>query len=155
LTDASPAIQAKITCAGTACRSFGQGSDALQKLADLPIAEKQVERVSECIGAERVAERQAEVAAYQDLPLASKFAVPDGVTAPDLAVVMTDGGRLQILDRGAAQDPPAAAGPVAGPPAGPPRSRTAPPRRPRPRCGSRTRAAAQRVIGGKTRWVCC
>jgi hypothetical protein len=71
----------------------------LHKLADLPVPEKQVERVSERIGAERVAERQAEVAAYQALPLTAKFAVPAGVTPPDLAVVMTDGGRLQILER--------------------------------------------------------
>jgi len=33
------------------------------------------------------------------LPLVEKFAVPAGVTPPDLAVVMADGGRLQILDR--------------------------------------------------------
>ena len=65
----------------------------------MPIPEKQVERISERIGAERVAERQAEVDAYQALPLASKFAVPAGVTPPEVAVVMTDGGRLQILTR--------------------------------------------------------
>src|SRR5207248_8211704 len=47
----------------------------------------------------RVAERDAEVAAHQALPLVEKFAVPAGVTPPDLAVVMADGGRLQILDR--------------------------------------------------------
>jgi hypothetical protein len=42
------------------------------------------------------------------LPLVAKFAVPAGVTPPDLAVVMADGGRLQILDRAAhaAADPP-------------------------------------------------
>jgi len=36
------------------------------------------------------------------LPLVQRKSVPVGVTAPDLAVVETDGGRLQILDRSAA-----------------------------------------------------
>lgn len=91
------------------CRSFAQGSDALAKLADLPIPEKQVERVTERIGHERVAERAAAVAAFQALPLAEKFRVPAGVTPPALAVLMTDGGRMQILDR---QPPPAAPPPT-------------------------------------------
>jgi len=77
----------------------------LDKLADLPVPEKQVERVTRRIGAERVAERDADVAAFVALPVVEKFAVPPGVTAPPLAVVMADGGRLQIRDepaRGAA-----------------------------------------------------
>jgi hypothetical protein len=92
-------------------RSFAEGSELLERLADLAVSAKQVERVTRRIGAERVAERDAEVAAYQALPLVEKFAVPDGVTPPDLAVVMADGGRLQILDRAqqsAAQPPPGA-----------------------------------------------
>ncbi len=70
----------------------------LDKLADWPVPEKQVERVTRRIGAERVAERDAETAAFAALPLVEKFAVPSGVTAPELAVVMVDGGRLQIRD---------------------------------------------------------
>ncbi len=81
----------------------------MRKLADLPITEKQVERVTERIGVERVAERVAEVAAYQALPLSEKFAAPAGVTPPALAVVMVDSGRMQILDRRAKGEKPAAA----------------------------------------------
>jgi hypothetical protein len=92
-------------------RSFAEGSELLDRLADLPVSAKQVERVTRRIGAERVAERDAAVAAFQALPLAAKFAVPAGVTPPDLAVVMADGGRLQILDRSA--PPPGAAGAAA------------------------------------------
>jgi hypothetical protein len=66
----------------------------LQKLADLPIPEKQVERVTERIGHERLAARQAAVAAFQALPLASRFQVPPGVTPPALAVVLVAGGRM-------------------------------------------------------------
>jgi len=107
-SEASPALQQKITYAGTVSRSFAEGSELLQQLADLPVSAKQVERVTRRIGAERVAERDAQVAAYQALPLVEKFAVPTGVTPPDLAVVMADGGRLQILDRAkpSAADPP-------------------------------------------------
>jgi hypothetical protein len=92
-------VQQKITYAGTVSRSFAEGSDLLGQLAELSVSAKQVERIARRIGTERVAERDAEVAAYQALPLAEKFALPKGVKAPDLAVVMADGGRLQILDR--------------------------------------------------------
>ena len=105
-------MQQKITYAGTVSRSFAEGSELLGRLADLPVSAKQVERVTRRIGAERVAERDAAVAAYQALPLVEKFAVPAGVAPPDLAVVMADGGRLQILDRAApptADAPPPAA----------------------------------------------
>jgi len=110
-SEASPAVQQKITYAGTVSRSFAEGSELLGRLADLAVSAKQVERVARRIGQERVTERDAAVAAYQAMPLVEKFAVPAGVTPPDLAVVMADGGRLQILDRTAARgaDPPAAA----------------------------------------------
>jgi hypothetical protein len=98
-------VQEKITYAGTVSRSFAEGSQLLERLAERSVSTKQVERLTRRIGTERVAERDAEVAAYQALPLVEKFAVPAGATAPELAVVMADGGRLQILDR--AQRPPA------------------------------------------------
>jgi hypothetical protein len=118
-SEASPALQQRMTYAGTVSRSFAEGSELLERLADLPVSAKQVERVTRRIGAERVAERDAQVAAYQALPLVEKFAVPAGVTPPDLAVVMADGGRLQILERATppAPDPrPQAAGAAAGTP---------------------------------------
>jgi hypothetical protein len=89
----------KITYAGTAGRSFAEASATLHHLADLAVDPKQVERVTERIGAERIAERDAQAAAFQALPLVEKFCAPPGQAAPDLAVVMADGGRLQILDR--------------------------------------------------------
>jgi hypothetical protein len=108
-------VQQRITFAGSVSRSFAEGSELLGQLADLAVSAKQVERVCRRIGGERVAQRDAEVAAFQALPLVEKFQTPAGVEAPDLAVVMADGGRLQILDRAArpAADPPAAAGDAA------------------------------------------
>jgi len=102
---ASPAIPKQTVSAGTCCRSFGHGRDALQQLADRTVGEKHVERLTERIGHERLAERAAAVAAFQALPLVEKLQVPTGVTPPDLAVVMVAGGRLQIFDRRQARPP--------------------------------------------------
>ena len=96
-------MQEKIVYAGVHSRSFRQASDSLQMLADLNVPTKQIERLTEGIGAERVAEREAAVATYQALPLAEKHASPAGVAAPSVAAVMVDGGRLQIRD--AADEP--------------------------------------------------
>lgn len=57
---------------------------------------KQVERVTERIGAERCAQRDAEVEKYMGLPLVQRKDEPAGVAAPAVAVVSVDGGRLQI-----------------------------------------------------------
>ncbi|MBY0527803.1 MAG: hypothetical protein K2R98_30685 [Gemmataceae bacterium] len=97
-SELSPAVQQRVVYAGTVARSFAEASDLLQRLADLPLATKAVERLTRRIGAERVAERTADVAAFTSLPLVDKFAVPADVTPPEVAVVMVDGGRLQIRD---------------------------------------------------------
>jgi hypothetical protein len=102
-------VQQQISYAGTVSRSFAEGSELLERLAALSVSAKQVERLTRRVGAER----DAAVAAYQALPLVEKFAPPAGLTVPELAVVMADGGRLQILHRSAAtaaEVPPAAAG---------------------------------------------
>lgn len=82
--------------------SYEQASRDLAKLAEVEVPTKQVERVCQRIGEERVAERDAAVDAYQALPLAERKSVPAGVTAPEVAVVGCDGGRLQILERSGA-----------------------------------------------------
>ena len=101
----SPHVLKKIVFAGTQHPSFAQGSAALAALAGLTIATKQVERVTEKIGRERVEQRDQAVANFQRLPLMTRCQSPLP-NPPDLAVVEMDGGRLQILDRGtAAADP--------------------------------------------------
>jgi hypothetical protein len=91
-----------IVYAGTVCTSYLSASTVLAKLADLSINEKQVERQTRDIGVERVAERDAETASYEKMRTVGKFETPVGVAPPDLAVVMVDGGRLQVLDSEAA-----------------------------------------------------
>jgi hypothetical protein len=102
-------LQQKIVYAGVTGRSFAEASATLQRLADLGVGAKQVERLTEGIGEERVQQRDAAAATFASLPLVQKFAAPPEGTPPDLAVVMADGGRLQILDRAAAETEAAAA----------------------------------------------
>jgi hypothetical protein len=82
--------------AGIQNSSFAQGSADLLDYLDFQVDPKQVERVTERIGAERCVQRDAAVAHYQSLPLTERKNKPAGVTAPDLAVVCADGGRLQM-----------------------------------------------------------
>jgi hypothetical protein len=95
----SPALQQKIVFAGANNTSYAQAEQDLRVLAELDISDKQVRRVCLGVGAERVAERDQAVADYQALPLVQRKDVPAGVTAPDVAVVSVDGGRLQIFER--------------------------------------------------------
>jgi len=101
----SPSVQRKIVYAGAAHGSFEQGRQSLQELAEVTVSAKQVERLTRQVGGERVAERDGEVAAFQQLPLADKHQTPASVTSPDVAVIQVDGGRLQIFERGAAAAP--------------------------------------------------
>src|SRR5258707_1266 len=94
----SPAMLEKIVLAATACTSYQSASTVLAKLTDLSINEKRVERLTRDLGGERVAERDAQTADYEAMRIVGKFETPVGVPAPDLAVVMVDGGRLQVLD---------------------------------------------------------
>ena len=101
----SPHVLKKIVFAGTQTPSFAQGSAALEALAGLTISTKQVERITEKIGRERLEQRDRAVEDFRKLPLMTRCESPISL-APDLAVVEMDGGRLQILDRRAeASDP--------------------------------------------------
>src|SRR5205823_2075815 len=72
----SPAVLRRVIYAGTHHPSFAQGSQALRHLADLEVPTKQVERLTQGIGWERCAERDAAVADYLDLPLPERKSVP-------------------------------------------------------------------------------
>ena len=91
----SPHVLRQIVYAGVQNTSFAAGRDDLLNLARLKISEKQVERVTERLGQERVEQRGAQVQAFLKLPVMEKFAAAVA-HPPDLAVVEMDGGRLQI-----------------------------------------------------------
>lgn len=77
-----------------------QGEQTLKELAGVQVSAKQVERLTRQVGQERVLERSRMVAAFQELPLADKHQTPAGAVSPEVAVIMVDGGRLQIFERG-------------------------------------------------------
>jgi hypothetical protein len=89
----------KVIHAAVTNSSFVLGSEDLAELAEVAVPPKQVERIAKGIGRQRCDERDDATAAYLALPLLERKGAPAGVTPPDLAVVGTDGGRLQIFDR--------------------------------------------------------
>jgi hypothetical protein len=95
----SAAMLDKIVYAGVNNSSFAIGSKDLSKLAEVDVSAKQVERVCQRIGGERLAERAQAVVAYQQLPLIQRKQTAPATVAPALAVVGCDGGRIQILER--------------------------------------------------------
>jgi hypothetical protein len=97
--DYSPTALRKVTYAGTQAASFPQGARDLQELAELEVSPERVRRATERIGAERVAERDAQAAAYAALPLPERGKTPADQPAPAVACVQMDGGRLQFFDR--------------------------------------------------------
>jgi hypothetical protein len=100
----------KIVYAGSNSPAFQRGSQDLLALAEVTVDAKQVERLTERIGHERQDERDTAVATYLARPLAQREDPPPEVTAPQLAVVEMDGGRLQIRAAGDEPDETAAVG---------------------------------------------
>jgi len=91
----SPSLLEKVSYLGVLLKSFRQGEVAIAKLLDITLGHKRIERLTQRIGAERVAESDGEIADFEALTLMQKVAGPSGVTPPKSAVVMGDGGRFQ------------------------------------------------------------
>ncbi len=85
----------KIVYAGVQSHSCAEGAEHLEKLAEVAIPVKQIERLTRQIGEERLAERTCQVAAWEKLPLSERENTP-GPPPPAVAVAEMDGGRMQI-----------------------------------------------------------
>lgn len=94
----SPALLEKASRLGTMLSSFPQAHQASEQLLERVLGIKRIERLTERIGDERVAQRDAETAAFEGLPLVEKQKAPKGIKPPVLAGVMPDGGRLQLCE---------------------------------------------------------
>jgi hypothetical protein len=68
----------------------------LLHLAEIDLDTKMIRRTTQRIGEERLAQRDLLVESWDELPLADKGRSPIA-DVPALAVVMTDGGRVQVL----------------------------------------------------------
>jgi len=95
----SPSLLERATYAGTILRSFPQAREAIEVLLGTRLTIKKVERLTERIGTERFAGRDAEVERWTRLPLVEKFAAPANVRPPAVVAVMPDGGRHQLRQR--------------------------------------------------------
>jgi hypothetical protein len=93
----SPAVQEQVTRQGARLHGFEKARDSLRDFG-CDLNTKRIERQTERIGGERVAERAAVVEQFQQLTLVEKCSPPPGVTVPDVAAVSCDGGRLQTVD---------------------------------------------------------
>ena len=93
-------MQQKIVYAGVHAASFAQAAQDLEQLADLRVGAKQVERLTEQIGRERVDQRDTAVENFRCRPLVEREGVanPERVV-PQVVMVSVDGGRLQIRER--------------------------------------------------------
>ena len=101
---ASPRVLEKMVYAGTHAASFRQAEADVKALAELDISEQRIARATKRIGQERVAERKAEEAAWETLPLPEQQGSPRD-QVPRLACVEMDGGRIQIRNRNEEEPP--------------------------------------------------
>lgn len=94
----TPAVLKRVVWAGANLSSFAQASTALRVLLDLELSPKQVRRVTQQVGRDRLAERQQQVATFKERPLRERVASPSPTVPADLGVVLMDGGRYQRRD---------------------------------------------------------
>lgn len=97
--DYSPTALRKVVRSGATAPSFREASLNLCFVGELQVSAERVRRATERIGAERVAQRDAEAAAYEALPIPARRETPADQPAPSAVCVQMDGGRLQVLDR--------------------------------------------------------
>jgi hypothetical protein len=96
----SPRVLAKVVHAGSSAESFSGASAALERLAELSISEERVRRACQRIGVERIEHQQQMQRAFEKKPLPEqRQGKPMEVAVPQIACVMCDGGRYQLLDR--------------------------------------------------------
>jgi hypothetical protein len=96
----SPRVLIKMVYAGVESRSFSEGSRHLENLSGLSISDERIRRATYQIADERISQQEKLIAAYRNKPLPEQRSQkPADIQLPDIAVVMCDGGRYQLLDR--------------------------------------------------------
>ncbi len=96
----SPRVLAKMIHTGTSSASFAEASENLAQLAELSISSERVRRACRRVASDRIDHHQRLEEAYHRKSLPDQgYGKPADATAPDIACVMSDGGRYQLLDR--------------------------------------------------------
>jgi len=88
----------KAVWAGTHHPSFAAAAESLEVLAETPLSARQVRRITTYIGADRVAERREQVAAFTNETLMERTTAKPGVKPPEVGVLMLDNGTHQRRD---------------------------------------------------------
>lgn len=102
----SPRVLAKMVYAGNAANAFESASEDLKALAGLSISAERIRRACQRIGAERIDHHQRMQQAFEKKSLPQQIGgKPDDREPPEIACVMCDGGRYQLLDRSLPPDP--------------------------------------------------
>jgi len=98
--DFSPAILGKITRFAARSHSFKDASESLADGAEITISERQLGRIAHQVGEELRRDRDRRVERFQ-----AREATPEVPVIPRLAVVIVDGGRLQVRSEVPGQGP--------------------------------------------------
>ncbi len=96
--DLSPAVMQKTVHLATKLVSFQSARDSVAETLEVELTTKRVERLTERVGRERVAQRELSIAEWEELTLVEKEAAPPGIKAPAVVCISADGGRMQRCD---------------------------------------------------------
>jgi hypothetical protein len=95
---ATPKLTEKVVWAGSNVGSFAMAEEATRQLAEQDISSGRIRRQVTRVGEARVTEREESVERLQAMNLLSRRRGLDHQEAPQIAVVMMDGGRYQRRD---------------------------------------------------------
>lgn len=96
----SPRVAQKMVRSGAFSSSFAEASSQLVNLSDLCVSAERIRRACSHVGHDRVEEQTQLQEAFlaKSLP-EQRHGKPADVEPPEIACVMADGGRYQVLDR--------------------------------------------------------
>jgi hypothetical protein len=98
----SPRVLAKVVYSGASAASFAAASKDLANLSNHSISAERVRRACGRVAIDRIEQQERLREAFESKPLpVQSHGKPADVTAPEIACVMCDGGRYQLLDRNA------------------------------------------------------
>lgn len=94
----TPKLLQKLIWAGANLSSYKEAAEAMEELAEQPISARRIRRQVESIGEARVAQRERQVESLKKMTFSERRSASSDADAPQLAVVMMDGGRYQRRD---------------------------------------------------------
>jgi len=84
--------------AGANLSSYEEAAESMEELAEQPISARRIRRQVEAVGEARVEERERQVESVKTMTFQERRTGSSAADAPELAVVMMDGGRYQRRD---------------------------------------------------------